>query len=261
MSKDQTIEAGCQIDKSAKNEFTFEKPIELQKLHEWIRVHQWNFLNALSAYGDLIGTGRKFFWQLGSFRSSNPRFQINQVRELDVFTGSGFCALTSAVMFQAIKQNFSPETVLRIMSRTTTVPNLYSVTDSDEDYEKISEFKIKHVHLHFLGEDGKTYFIDPTYGQINKRINRVVIDLESKEDGYYGEENPHDPSEEEITSSCLYVFDQPDYLHFRSSVSAKKYEEIKKAYGDVYHSLDITPPEDNETIEYLDQQKTRGEAA
>ncbi|MDO8498462.1 MAG: hypothetical protein Q7S44_01625 [bacterium] len=243
------------------SEFFHEKPLDLPKFREWIKEHQWNFLNALTDYGDLVGTGRKFFWQLGSFRSPNPHFQINQVRELDVFTGSGFCALTCAIMFQAIKQHFGPEIGLKIMSRSSNVPNIYSVTDTPKDHEKIANFKIIHAHLHFLGADGKIYFIDPTYGQINKRVNRVVTDLESKEDDYYGEATSDDQPEEEITNRCLDFFDIPDYSYLKSSIPSQKYEEVRKVYDNIYHSLGLTPPEDKSPVISLNQQKTRGEAA
>lgn len=42
-----------------------------------------------------------------------------------------------------------------------------------------------HVWLRFKGQDHTNYFIDPTYGQINRRLNRIVIDEANHEQQYF----------------------------------------------------------------------------
>lgn len=229
--------------------FPVEYCLKLANFQEWIKNHEFSseqdssslgFLDALNYYGDLRHKGRDLlFWDKDPELQPWPLITFNKTRELDVATNAGFCGLSSAILLYAIKEHFGQEIVIRGTSSLVSVPNLFYITDDPADFEKVNGFKLHHIRLHFPTQDGNAYFIDPTYGQLNRRINRIVIERIEKEKDYYGN------FEEiiDVTERLFLLLASPDHLNkkFLSSYPSEFIKKVDQAYKQIFIALGVKP--------------------
>ncbi|MBI2600159.1 hypothetical protein HYW43_04560 [Candidatus Daviesbacteria bacterium] len=143
-------------------------PLNFAEVRSWIRKHEVSFLNALTEFGDVTDSGRQ-------------RFQAPETAEaLSIFTGQNLCVDTCAVMLSVIRDKFGKDADIEIVTASAQV-----VTPDTKHYKQGVDVTVGHVWLRFKGQDGIHYFIDPTYGQINRRLNRIVIDKVDNEQEYF----------------------------------------------------------------------------
>lgn len=183
------------------------KPLDFQTVKSFIRDHEVSFLNALQEYGDNANVGR----QISTVRGAKIDF--------DKFVGAHLCVLSSLAIYEALKRKFGDKIginfeEINVDLKDITENNIEIVSEDINTSEKNKEtmnrntniavlndtqmkliqnkekkgnytLYLNHTVIKFKGEDGKTYFIDPTYGQINPRLNRIVIDNSINQRCYY----------------------------------------------------------------------------
>lgn len=149
---------------TVENELVTKTPLDYKQIQSWIRTPESDgresletrFFTALTEFADLLGEGRQ-----------GPEGQ---------FTGRNFCDLSSAIFLQALKHKFGPDIDAQIVSKEIPLPS-----------DKKGRVELyPHTYIRFKGTDGEIYFLDPTYGQMNERLNRIAIDKAANEEAYYG---------------------------------------------------------------------------
>lgn len=183
------------------------EPIDFQTVKSFIRDHEVSFLNALQEYGDNANVGR----QISTARGAKIDF--------DKFVGARLCVLSSLAVYKALRSKFGDKVginfeEINVDLKDMTVNDIEIVSEAINPSEKnketmnrntnitvLNDTQMKliqnevnkgnnnldpnHTVIKFKGTDGKTYFIDPTYGQINPRLNRIVIDNSINQRCYY----------------------------------------------------------------------------
>lgn len=94
-----------------------------------------------------------------------------------VFCGAKYCGVGSYVICNALMSEFS-DISFWYVEASIWIPG------QDSQGKQFVELT-PHRWLNFYTEDG-VYFIDPTYGQINRRLNRIVLDTRENEKYYFG---------------------------------------------------------------------------
>lgn len=159
-SKASVIEA----NPTQRVELPEKRSLDAHLVRDWLREHEVGFGNALKEYADQLGD-----------RSGYETFHLPSGEFNNVFTGSKLCLRASAAMLDALKNKFGEDADVKV------------ITNRVESKHRPCLKGLTHVRLSFQGNDGNKYFIDPTYGQIDRRINRIILDDMGKEREYYGD--------------------------------------------------------------------------
>lgn len=155
------------------------KTVDPYEVQAWIRRHEAGFYSVWGEHAldvakndDIPGLGFEHILKEG-----------NKLEK--IFTGSGMCLGAVLVFGHSIRQKFGPETYLEIVEAEARSINRF-ITVAPHDLKPFKEdFLLFHVWFRFLGDNGRKYFVDPSYGQINLSINRIVLDQATKERTYY----------------------------------------------------------------------------
>jgi len=133
--------------------------LEKDKVEEFIREHGEEFLLGLQIYADRI-----------SPFAGKEKIDIGNGEEY-VFTGIGLCSTACTIFLDGLKEHFSQK--LAVWRVHCEIKRYFPQDVSP------------HQWLRFKTSDGSNYFIEPSYGQIEKRPNRIVLDNISKENEYF----------------------------------------------------------------------------
>ena len=133
------------------------------EIKEFVRNHEAGFLTALQDYGDQIGRGRE---KCGTHKGWS--------------TGLNQCDIGTEIYGLALKQRFPMTQALLSVSLVVIINDFDYYQDEDNLPTKL------HGRLNLSTPSGINLFLDPTYGQVNRRLNRVVLDHTSRESIYYG---------------------------------------------------------------------------
>lgn len=216
-----------------------EKCLDLSELRQWVRAHEVPFFNALTHYSDLIHNGREQMYWKKVLETEPFSTRFEQTKELGFAVNSGLCALSSAAFLHGIHHRFGPQMIVRAAVSPVRVANLYHLTDSPESLKKIPDIVIPHIRLHFPSKDGGSYFLDASYGQHNKALNRVVIDRQTKEADYYGANF----EAKDCTLDILVMLDRFSHFatEYKELYSLETLEEFDQAYREIFISLGAPP--------------------
>ncbi|CAN5121425.1 hypothetical protein BH11PAT1_BH11PAT1_6760 [soil metagenome] len=155
------------------------QPLDPTAVKLWIKTKEMPFLNALSEYGDMLNQGRK-----------GVGYKFNDI-QFEKFVGAGLCTQASRIMRYGIKKQFGENADIWQVASNVDCKN---IDKADTRIKRIpgqpTTTEIGHAWLRFTGTDGQEWFIDPTYGQINHRLNRIVMSPISKESSYYNSQEP-----------------------------------------------------------------------
>lgn len=167
------------------------QPLNFKRVQSFIREIEIPFTNALKDYADTEKKG------LGYEKFSNDASSEN------IFTSSGLCDIASVSLYLALKKKFGENSAVKIVSNGSKT---YNFSDEQLKNGPYANNIFIHVRLVFKGLDGKNYFIDPTYGQVNSHLNRIIIDSTENEDVYYAGEGS-EITVDDVTTREIDIFD------------------------------------------------------
>lgn len=188
--------------------------LNMHQVRSWIRSNEGVFLSALTEYGDAIGQGRR------QFVTMEDRGKTKAI--IGNFSGYSLCSPASWALLLGMREQFGGNIDARVVSSLVE-------RDSPYTWDENPLLMIEHSRLHFKGEHNQEYFIDPTYGQINRVMDRIVIDLVSKESSYYGQTKPP----KDVTETCERQLQFPEI-----SLGTNAFERIFK-YRAIFASLGV----------------------
>jgi hypothetical protein len=158
-------------------------------IQQYLRGREADFGNTLREFGDQIGKGR----QTVLAPRDTESFTIT---DQTIFSGEDLCATSSTIIYHALKKKFGPDLPIQVVEGFLHLsPNRLLASTSRLDKQNLLPGKVisnkdlkgglNHIWLRTLTADKGATFIDGAYGQINHRLNRLVIDLVINEPNYF----------------------------------------------------------------------------
>lgn len=197
------------------------QPLNFKKVQSFIREIEVPFTNALKEYADAEKKG------VGYEKFSND------TKSEKIFTSAGLCAVASVSLYKAMQQQFGENSRIKIVSSGSKT---YNYKDEQFEEESFPDNIFFHVRIVFRGDDGKDYFIDPTYGQINSHLNRIVLDSVENEDIYYAHEDS--PANSEDVTGTFIKFYNAEVSKLSQLESSSHHQDLLKKLQAIPQSLD-----------------------
>jgi hypothetical protein len=156
---------------------SFKSPSFLE-IQAWLREKEEAFFETLRQYGSYTGKGTERFKKPKKAGLGNSINTFLFGDSFPIFTGSKLCGVGTQAVFIAADIKFGDNSFLTPVLSNVNYLNLdMDCVKSILNINSMNpeELSWSHCRLHMVDNKDKKYVIDPTFGQINRRLNRIGL--------------------------------------------------------------------------------------